>query len=257
MRINVRNYYSAEANLHYFSVSQIKSFMECPARTIAELRGEYVRPVTSALLIGSYVDAYFEGTLDGFKAGHPEIFKRDGTLKSEYVHAETMIARAEADPVFTEYMRGRKQSIRTGSIEGFPFKIKMDVCHPKRIVDLKTCKDFNPVYKPGAGRMSFAEAYGYTLQGAVYQVVEGHSKPFYIAAITKEPEPDIAVIHIGQEYLDAEMTLLRQNLPYYDAIKQGVIEPPRCERCAYCRATRKLTGPVELSEFEMTYFEGE
>ncbi len=257
LKITPSNYYSRDANIAYFSVSQIKGFMDCPARTMAELRGEYVRPPSAALLIGSYVDAYFEGELDSFIEEHPEVFKRDGQLRAEYAHADLMIARAESDPVFMEYMKGRKQVIKCGAIDGFPFKIKMDVLHKTRIVDLKTTKDFSPVYKPGAGRMSFAEAYGYTLQGAVYQVVEGHNKPFFLAAITKEPAPDIAVIRIGQEYMDAELTVLRQNLPYYDAIKQGIVEPPRCEHCAYCKATRKLSGPVGLDEFEMIYYEGE
>lgn len=257
MTLDSYNYYSAEANKQYFSVSQIKAFQQCPARAMAELSGAYERPITSALLIGSYVDAYFEGTLERFKERHLELFKRDGTLKADFAHADEMIARAEADPVFMEYMQGEKQVIRTGSVDGYPFKIKMDVLHPLRIVDLKTARNFAPVYKPGAGRMSFAEAYGYTLQGAVYQAVENGSKPFYIAAITKEFPPDIALIEIGQEYMDAEMTLLRQNLPYYDAIKRGIVEPPRCEHCAYCKVTRKLTAPVGLDEFEMIYYEGE
>lgn len=257
MILTPENYYSSDANWTYFSTSQIKTFRECPARAMAELRGEYVRDDTSALLIGSYVDAYFEGTLDDFIANHPSIFKRDGTLKAEYTHANAMIERAEADPTFMEFMQGEKQVILTGEIDGYPFKVKADVLHPERITDLKTTASFKPVYKPGEGRLSFIEAYGYTLQGGIYQAIEGHNKPFYIAAITKEPQPDIAVVNIGQEYLDMEMKLLRQDLPYYDAIKSGVVEPTRCEHCAYCKATRKLTGPVSLEEFQMIYFEGE
>ena len=257
MILTAENYYSPQANMEYFSTSQIKTFAECPARAMAELRGEYVRPMSQAPLIGSYVDAYFEGTLDMFKEHHPELFKRDGNLKAEFVHANTMIQRAEADKLFMEFMDGEKQSICTGTIDGFPFKIKIDVRHPKRIVDLKTTKDFEPVYKPGQGRMSFVEAYLYTLQGGIYQAIEGGEKPFYIAAITKEPQPDIAVIEVGQEYMDAEMTVMRANLPYYDAIKHGMIEPVRCERCAYCKATRVLTKPSTLYEFELNYFEGE
>lgn len=251
------NYYSSEANWAYFSTSQIKTFADCPSRAMAELRGDYVRPESTALLIGSYVDAYFEGTLGKFMIDHPEIFKRDGNLKAEYQHASAMIERAEADDTFMKFMQGEKQVIKTGKIDGFPFKIKMDVCHPERIVDLKTCKDFAPVYKPGEGRLTFLEAYGYTLQGAIYQAIEAQNKPFYINAITKEQFPDIAVIEIGQEYLDAEMKLLKQNLPFYDAIKQGVIEPTRCEHCAWCKATRRLSGPITLDEFQMIYFEGE
>ena len=251
------NYYAPEANWAYFSASQIKSFMSCPARTMAGLRGELEHEKSTALLVGSYVDAYFEGTLDQFTSEHPEVFKRDGSLKAEYHHANTMIARAEADPVFMEYMQGEKQVIRTGTIDGHPFKIKIDVLHPDRIVDLKTTRDFNPVYKPGQGRMTFAEAYQYPLQGAIYQAVEGGSKPFYLDVITKESQPDLALIQIGQEYMDADMKLLRENLPYYDAIKQGMIDPPRCEHCAYCKSTRRLTGPIGLDEFEMMYFDEE
>lgn len=257
MHLTPENYYSPEANWAYFSTSQIKTFADCPARAMAELRGDYVRPESNALLIGSYVDAYFEGTLGRFMLEHPEVFKRDGTLKAEFQHADRMIERAEADPLFMEYMQGKKQVIRTGEIDGYPFKIKIDVLHPERITDLKTSKDFGAVYKPGEGRMSFIEAYGYTLQGAIYQAVEGRNKPFYIAAVTKESTPDIAVIHIGQEYMDAEMKLLKQNLPFYDAVKQGVIEPPRCEHCAWCKATRKLVKPISIDEFELTYYEGE
>jgi hypothetical protein len=257
MILTAENYYSPEANWTYFSTSQIKTFMDCPSRAMAELRGDYVRPESNALLIGSYVDSHFEGTLGNFMREHPEIFKRDGTLKAEYQHANAMIERAEADPVFMEYMQGQKQVIMTGEIDGYPFKIKMDVYNPERIVDLKTARSFAPVYRPGEGRMSFMEAYGYTLQGGIYQAVEGQNKPFYIAAITKEEAPDIAVIDIGQEYMNAEMKLLKQNLPFYDAVKQGVIEPTRCEHCAWCKATRKLTGPISINEFELTYYEGE
>lgn len=257
MRVTSKNYYSQEANQAYYSVSQIKSFMECPARTMAELRGEWHRPVTKALLVGSYVDSYFEGTLKKFKEEHPECYKRDGELKAEYLQADAMIMTAEADPLFMEYMKGRKQVIRTGKVFGFPFKIKMDVDHPKRIVDLKTVANFKPVYRPGKGRMNFVEAWGYTLQGAIYQSVEGHDKPFYINAITKEDIPDIATIHIEQPYLDAEMAVLQDKLPYFDAIKTGTIEPPRCEHCAYCKSTRRLTHVMTLDEFESIYFEEE
>lgn len=255
MNLTADNYYSPESDAEYFSFSQVKSFLDCPARTMAEMRGEWTREPSKALLIGSYVDAYFEGTLDAFEQAHPELFKRDGELRAEYHHARTMIERAERDELFREYMTGEKQVIRTGEIDGFPFKIKMDVLHPERIVDLKTTRDFNPIYKPGAGRMSFVEAWGYTLQGAIYQAVEGGSKPFYIAAITKESEPDIAVIHVGQEYMDAELTALRSKLPYFDAVKRGIIQPERCEHCAYCKATRQLTAPMEMDEFEMTFME--
>lgn len=250
MILTPENYYSNEANWAYFSTSQIKTFADCPARAMAELRGEYVRPDTTALLVGSYVDAYFEGTLSEFVRKHPELFKRDGTLKAEYAHANVMIERAEADPVFMEYMQGEKQVIRTGEIDGFPFKIKADVLHPERIVDLKTCRSLNAVYKEGEGKLTFAEAYGYTLQMAIYREIEGHSLPAYLACITKETPPDICVIEIPSEVMNTELEVLKQNLPLYDAIKQGVVPEERCGKCEYCRSTKKLSGPISLHELD-------
>jgi len=256
--LTAENYYGTEANEHYWSASQIKSMMDCPARTIAEMRGEYVRPSNIALLVGSYVDAHFEGTLDIFRAKHPEIFKKDGGLKSEYILAEKMIARAERDEVFMSYMDGEKQVIKTATIFGLPFKCKYDVYKSgERIVDLKTTKDFNPLYKEGQGRLSFAEFWNWPLQMAIYQAVEGNNLPCYLAALTKQDPPDIGVFQIPQYQLDAEMLTLKSNIEYYDAIKHGVIDAPRCEKCAYCRETKKLTGAISLEEFSETESEEE
>ena len=251
IELNADNYYSPEANRDYMSVSQVKQFMACPAAAMAALRGEYVRPATSALLIGSYVDAYFEGTLAGFRDVHPEIFKRDGSLKSEYERAQVMCGRAGRDGFFMEYMRGEKQRIVTGEIDGAPFKAKFDVYLPgQRIVDLKTTRDFAPRYKAGSGLVSFIEAWGYDLQMAVYQYLEGHKLPCYIAAISREAEPDIAVIEIPQYYMDAALAALRGELRYYDAIKRGLVEPERCGRCEYCRRTKALDRVQTVEEFE-------
>jgi hypothetical protein len=218
---------------------------------MAELSGEYTRPYSQALLVGSYVDAYFDGTdeFERFISEHPEIFKRDGSLKAEYVKADEMIARALRDEVFMEFMQGEKQVIKTGLILGYPFKIKMDVYKPgERIVDLKTAKDMQPMYKPEQGRVSFAEFWNWPLQMAIYQAVEGNKLPTYLAVITKETPVDLAVIEIPQHHLDAEMEILAEKLPFFDAIKSGIIEPPRCEKCAFCRETKKLTGAISLDD---------
>ena len=39
----------------------------CEGRAMATLAGAYKKPTTDAMLIGSYVDSWFEGTLDKFK----------------------------------------------------------------------------------------------------------------------------------------------------------------------------------------------
>lgn len=222
--------------------SQFKSFLACEARTMAELRGEYSKEKTPALLIGSYVDAYFSDELDLFRKENPKIFRQDGKLKAEYQHAERIIRRIEADPMFMKYLSGKKQVVRCGTIEGVPFKIKMDVYHAgKAIVDLKILRDFAPVYRPGEGRLTFVEAWGYDIQGAIYQAVEGNQLPFFLAAATKEKEPDLKIIRIDQPYLDTAMALIKAKVYRFDAVKKGLIEPKRCERCDYCKRTKRLT----------------
>lgn len=249
--ITAENYFSAENNMKYMGASQFKAFKNCEAAALAELKGEYPRDITSSLLVGSYVDAHVEGTLDVFRAKNPQIFTRQGELKSEYKRAEMMIERFERDEAFMRYLSGEKQVIKTGEIEGVPFKIKMDVYFPgKMIVDLKTVKDFLPLYKEGEGRLNFMLYWGYDIQAAIYQAIEGNSLPFYIAAVTKEPSPDIRLIEMPQEYIDLALDDVRQNVVRYESIKMGLLEPDRCEHCDYCKATRVLTGPINMEEFD-------
>ena len=116
MAVNRFNYFSQNNNMKYCGSSQFKSFMRCPAQAMAELKGEWKRETSTALLVGSYVDAWFEGTLDAFKASHPEILKKDGSLKAEYIKADEIIERVSRDELFMKYMGGQKQAIRTGFI---------------------------------------------------------------------------------------------------------------------------------------------
>ena len=74
MTLTNENYFSPEAQMEYMGVSQYKDFLECPARALATIKGEYKEEMTLAQLVGSYVDAYFEGSLAEFKLEHPEIF---------------------------------------------------------------------------------------------------------------------------------------------------------------------------------------
>ena len=247
MRLTKKNYFSQAADRKYWSASQVKAFLRCPAAAMYDTEPE----TSTALLVGSYVDAYFDNGLQAFKEQHPEIFnKRTGELKSEYQQADRMIERAKSDKLFREYMRGRKQVIKTGTIGGLPFKIKMDFYRKgERIVDLKTARDLRPAYKKDEGQVTFADLWEWPLQMAIYQAVEGDRLPCFLAVVTKEDPPDLAIVEIPQNILDAEISRLLDVLPRFDAMKQGIIPAPRCECCSYCRRTKKLTAPVSLPEF--------
>ena len=250
MILTTDNYFSPEANGNYWSVSLYKAFDKCEASGLAQVKGEYERETTDALLIGSYVDAYFSGELDNFiKRDGDKMFKKNGELYAKFEHANDIIDTVEAQPLMLEFLKGDKQVIRTASMFGVDWKIKMDVFNGERIVDLKCVKDFEPIYKEGAGRVSWIEYWGYDIQGAIYQKVEqissGRDKPlpFYIVAVTKEKIPDVAVIEIPQYVLDTALKIVEAKIDWFDLIKIGEIEPRRCERCQYCKETKILTAP--------------
>lgn len=250
MYLDASNYFSKEAEMIYFGSTQFKNFMSCEAAALAKINGEYTEEITTALLIGSFVDAHFEGTLDIFKAQHPELFTAKGTLKSDYQHAEYIIERIERDDMFMTYMSGGKQQILTGELFGHLWKIKIDSYHPgKAIVDLKVMRDFEPKWIEGQGKIPFVEAWGYDIQAFIYQAIEGNHLPFFIAGATKQkPEPDIAIMSIPQDALDIAGEIVKANIDRIAAVKAGQVEPVRCEKCDYCRRTKKLTQIVDYRE---------
>ena len=91
MKVTNENYYSDALNREFMSVSQYKQFMKCEAAAMAQLRGKWKQPTTTALLVGSYVDSWFEGTLGLFRTEHPELFKKDGSMKADFVQAAEII----------------------------------------------------------------------------------------------------------------------------------------------------------------------
>jgi hypothetical protein len=248
--ITAENYFSYENEMKYFGSSQFKSFRECEAKALAKIEGEYVEEPSTALLIGSYVDAHFEGTLDLFCAQHPEIMKRDGSLKAEFEHANTIIGRVERDDMWMAYMSGEKQVIKTGEWLGVPWKIKIDSYHPgSLIVDLKVMRDFGDVWLNGQGKSPFVEAWGYDFQAAIYQAVEGNRLPFVIAGATKEkPEPDHDLFSIPQDAIETATEIIAQHIERFADIKAGRTPPTRCGRCDYCRRTKKLTKVTDYRE---------
>lgn len=293
LKLTESNYYTREADVAYMSVSQYKSFVKCEAEAMAKLHGEYAsNESNTSLLVGSYVDSYFEGTLDDFREHHKEIFKKDGSLKSEYIKAEEIIKKIESDEVFMRFMSGEKQVILTFELFGVWWKIKIDsFVKDKCITDLKTARNTEGLPK-----------WRYDIQGGVYQKgVELNSEenyevskedlteikkmsvlkendvtesdyekwflgksgirkdiicdfsidrktkvitykkrlPFYLAVATKEDIPELNIFQIPQSTLDLALDEVRENLPHIIEVKTGKIAPTRCEKCDYCKLTKK------------------
>ncbi len=260
MELLEENYYGKEANLKYMSVSQFKDFngtygkMACEFAAMEKLNERWMPEKSTALLVGSYVDSYFEGSLERFKAENPELFTQKGELKSSYKKAEEVIARIERDDYFMKYMSGEKQRIMTGEIDGVDWKIKMDsYIEGVAIVDLKVMESITKLkWVPDIGYLDFVRYWGYDIQGAVYQEIvyqnTGKRLPFYIAAATKENEPDIRIIQITQNYLDEAMQVVKTNLPRVIRVKNGETKPDRCDTCDCCRHNRILTRPISIND---------
>ncbi len=257
MILTEENYFCRESERTYMGSTQFKRFMACEAQALAMHRGEIRQETSIPMLVGSYVDAHFSGTLDIFKAQHPDIFLKSGALKADYLNAEYIIQRIERDELFMRYISGEPQRIMTGTIAGVPFKIKIDsYIKGGAIVDLKVMRDFKQIWVDGDGKLPFIEVWGYDIQGAIYTEVERQSRgifseplPFVIAGATKEkPEPDIALISIPPDRIAECLAVVMDNAPRFQAIKQGKIKPTRCGICDYCRATKKLTGIIDYRE---------
>lgn len=260
MQLTDENYYSQEANREYMSVSQFKDFagtygkLGCEFTAMQKISGEWKDEETTALLVGQFVDSYFEGTLDKFKAEHPSLFKKDGGLKADYVKANEIIARIERDEYFMQYMSGQKQVIMIGELFGARWKIKIDSYIPDvAIVDLKVMASITDLkWVKDLGYLDFVRYWGYDIQGAVYQEIvrqnTGKKLPFYIAGATKEKEPDIRIIHVTDNYLQEALCMVETNTPRILRVKNGEETPDRCELCDCCRHNRVLSRPISIMD---------
>lgn len=259
------NYFSKEANEKYMSVSQYKNWIGtlkevgCEARTLAEIKEEWVRDKSDALLMGSYLDSYFEGTLEQFKKENPSIFnskiKGEPVLKKAYENINEVIKRIERDKYFMQTMAGQKQVIMTSNMFGCDWKIKIDSYIPdKAIVDLKYMENIRKrfYHRELNGYVSFIEEYGYDIQGAIYQEVvyrnTGKRLPFFISAVSKEKEPDLEVIWIPNDILAQRLEEVKNNMPSILAVKNRQAKPERCECCDYCRHTKVLKKAIHFTE---------
>jgi hypothetical protein len=259
MILTPQNYFSHEADKFYLSTSQYNSFIgvpakpKCEARALAKFKGEWVEEKTTAMLVGSYVDAYFDNDLENFKKDNPAIFTLKGDLRADFILADIIIHSAEKDDFFISYVRGEGQSqvIITGEIGGTAWKGKIDRLHTGIIiVDLKVIAsirekiwcDFEHA------KLNFIDAYGYIRQAAVYRElyyqVSGEKLPFYIAAITKEKVADKEVILIPDGAMDMALEEIKLQTQYVVKVKNGELPAVSCGRCDYCRSVKKLEGAI-------------
>lgn len=242
MKLNDDTYYSREAGQAFWSVSQYKDFCRCEAMAMAKIRGEFEQKQTKAMLIGTLVDRWFEGTLDRLRQESPNIFYcRNGALRADFRKADEIIKRVQQDSRFMQFMSGEKQKILTFEMFGAPWKMKMDsfvknIC----IADLKVVASIDT--DRGAVKAAFRRLQ-YHIQGAVYQSGTeacGYGKlPFYLAIATKEAVTNFDIFQIDQPTLDMALREIEGNMPRFIAVKSGSEKPNYCGVCDYCKSVKK------------------
>ena len=244
MKLTNKNYYGSAANNAFMSVSQFKQFQKCEAMAMAELKGEYERPKSKALLLGSFVDEMLTGTkksqikfvsanfselfqksskickLDD--AGrmtfisdyYTDIFNEDNKPYAEIVQALETIRRIKQQPLMMKHFKSKHQTVMTGEIAGVPFKIKMDNYKPGEFI--ADCKYMASLRSPNLFE-PLVKYWRYDLQGAVYQEIvyqnTGKRLPFYLDIATKETPAHLAVAEINQYDLDEALETIKALAP--------------------------------------------
>lgn len=236
----------------YMSVSQFKRFEKCEVGGLVEWDDS---ETSISLLIGQYVDAWVEGTLDEFIEQHPEIISTRGAskgeLKSEFKQANQIIEHIKNDEVFMQFMSGEKQTIMTGEIAGVPFKIKMD-SYSKGIAinDLKVMRSVTDK----SGRfIDFITPWSYDVQLACYQEIvfqnTGERLPVYICAVTKENPINSVIVHIPQHRLDTALYRVESKIKRAYDVKMGEVESIGCGVCKDCITARHSTPIISMDTF--------
>lgn len=248
MGITNETYYQMD---EFMTVSQFKKFKKCEV--------DALRPFDNSdrsmpLMVGSYVDAYVEGTLDEFIEQNPDIYlktgKNKGELRAEFKQADEICKFIDRDKVFSKFMSGEKQGIYTGVIAGVPFKIKMDSYSPGiAINDLKVMRTVTDNW---GNYIDFITPWGYDTQLAVYQEViyqnTGKRLPCYICAVTKETPINSIIVNIPQDYLNRALYDVEANVQHFYDIKMGRVEPVGCGICPTCITNRRVTKIISMED---------
>lgn len=273
MILTKENYFTLEADQEYFSNSQFKGFMECEARQMALLNGKWKKKTQDYFLVGSYLHAWNEGVLDQFIKDHPEVIssagKTKGEFKADFKKANALIEFLEKDWLFMEALKGEKEVIICHELFGAKWKGMLDSYNKEErmFTDLKYLKSLDQkewVQTETEGHYENVFEYrGYFTQMGLYAELErlvrggdenDYFEPF-IAAVTKEEYPDKDIISFASseipihEFVQSQLMIVEPHMERLIQVKSGKRKPRRCEKCNYCKSTKKLTGTT----FYMNY----
>lgn len=243
-------YYGREAGMRWLSVSQYKSFLSCEAKALAQLKGEWKEVDTDAFLLGNYVHSAFESDeahekfLETNKDKLYSSRKPYGLLR-KFKIGDQMIERLKEKDFVRMLWQGEHEVPVTGDLYGYGWKGKIDLLNVDQgyFIDLKTTADAHKRIWDNDNRQwqDFVHAYGYDLQLAVYEKLlqQKYGKSFtgYIIAVSKEGNPEVIPITVSESDKAEALQRMSTKIDRVMAVKNGEVEPIRCERCEYCKPT--------------------
>lgn len=283
MELNKKNYFDLSNENRYLGSSSIKAYDlysgGCPAKKTAQLKNEWQDKPNPAFLLGNFLHSWSSGDLQEFISNTPELFKKDGTLLAKYALGDTMIEIFKTDPALIEMRKGEKEKIYVGKICGVEFKIQVDILNVKecRFCDIKTTKSMYERYYNKETKkydMSFIQKYDYPLQFSIYaeilrqnykKILEESLKVYaekelekfiklmndeeyfecYILVVDKQEIPDRNVIFMDiNSFIKEKLEEIELKLPRIMAVRNGDVEPERCEKCEFCRSSKVITKPI-------------
>jgi hypothetical protein len=269
LKLNKDNYFSLEASRQYMSVSQFKGFLPsyggCEAQSMAKLAGTWEEPEREAFTEGHFLHAWNEGTLAEFKADNPDIYSSQGPtkgqLKAKFLHLNKLIEVLEQDPMVMQVLAGQKEVIFSAEWHGVPWKIMIDSYQPDKgaFADLKGLKSIDGKWWNNEAQAyeNFLDHYGYTIQMAVYPEIEkratGNSQWLlpHMVIVTKETVPDHEIIYFTYDDIARGQNIVANNIKRVLAVKSGEVPPVRCERCDYCKSTKRITRIKQAAELSL------
>lgn len=258
MKLTKETYFSPEMEAKYLGSSSFKTWdifgTGCEAKQAAIRDGEWEKQSNDAFLLGSYLHAWSEDRLPEFMTENPSLFKKDGTLYAKYALGDKMIDVLKNDLAVEEMRTGEKEVIMTGEISGVPFKIQVDILNigKGRFVDLKTTRNikekiWNPETKE---KENFILHWDYLLQFAIYaEIIRQNLKMNYylqpyVIAVDKQDCPDHEIIEMGTSFIESKLEEIESKLPHIMDVRNGKLDPVRCDNCDYCRSTKKITKTI-------------
>lgn len=232
---------------NHLSYSAAKYLDKCPAKQLAIDKGEFVIETSKGMLEGKYL----EHKLCPSSTEAPEgIYKGDGSLYAHFAHIDSILNRVKKDTVIKGFLEGDKQVELKFKVNGVNWiSIPDIVSHKnKRIVDIKKTKSItDQIWSNEYGtRVPFYTEYGYEKQAAIAREgifqQTGEIYECYLIAISNEkPFGDYDIFKFRHEDLlnaMANMALRQKQMVEW---RTGEVTAPRCEKCDYCKLTKKAT----------------